>query len=107
MKKPFFRTMGFLVTVALILTTNLLGIKALATEDEDPVKNTETGNPPEGVWVGYEVSTERYVADVRIEHFGFIGGEFSRAVNVYDYRKCCTLTGKPYVGCSVGIKCTD
>lgn len=107
MKRPFSKTMGVLVVVAMILTGNLAGFKALATGDEDPVKTTESANPPDGVWIGYEVTTERYVSDVRIEHFGFIGGEFSRIVNVYDYRKCCILTGKDYVGCSAGVKCNN
>jgi len=103
----FSKKVGFIAAIVLLMVGNMLSMRAFSMDEGDQVKTTDNTNPPDGVWVGYELSSERVVVDTKLEHYGWIGGEFTRLVKVYDVRQCCLLTGRPYVGCSLGVKCSS
>lgn len=54
---------------------------------------------------GYVPSTYKKKTGYHIEHFGFIGGHFSRVINEYDTFACCKPTGNKMDGCSAPIIC--
>lgn len=98
---------GLMLVISLLMTGNMLSMKAFSMDEGDGVVTVDKNNPPDGVWVGYEVSHERVVVDTRLEQYGWLGGGFSRLVDVYEIRPCCQLTGRKFMGCSVGVKCSQ
>jgi len=95
-KNHFFKSIlaGLLLSFALILPAlNLLA--------EDPPKE----DPIHEILRGYTPGQAKVVTGYHIEHFGFLGGEFSKIIREYEYIRCCKKTNSMMDGCSVGVVC--
>jgi hypothetical protein len=105
MKKPSVRRIAFLLATGLVFTGNILGIRVIAVEGEDPVKRETTNQPPPNVWVGYELSHDKVLVGTRTEQYGWVGAYFTKVYNVYEIKDCCVFTGNKMFGCSAGVEC--
>ena len=75
--------------------TLVCGYSANVFADEDPKTDL-----PDDYRARYTPSQERIVTGYRVEHYGFIGGAFSRIVKEYSIQPCCKFTGSMMDGCS-------
>jgi hypothetical protein len=105
MKKTVLKRSALLILMAAILATNMIGINAFATGDGDPVQTTTSDDPPPGVLAGYMPSTQKIRTGEHIEHFGWVGGSFTRLVAEYTTAGCCLQTFRAMDGCSGLPKC--
>ncbi len=107
MKRTVLKKSAVLILILGILTINMIGINAFATGDGDPVQVTTSNDPPPGVLVGYMPSTQKIRTGEHIEHFGWVGGAFTRLVAEYEVIPCCKQTFRAMDGCSGLPKCEN
>jgi|GEM_PF-1207268 len=105
MKKKMKRLKNWSLLVLLVLLlANLISLKSWATGDGDTPQSGTSKVPP-NVKVGWRVGSERYIVNYRMEHFGWIGAEFSKFIPVYQFHDCCRYTGNKMDGCSAPVNC--
>lgn len=107
MRQLPFKRFAFLLVTGIIVTGNILGIRAMAIEEEDPVKRETTNQPPPNVWVGYELAHDKVLVGTRTEQYGWVGAGFTKVYNVYEVKECCLYTGNKMFGCSAGVECAQ
>lgn len=92
-------------SLKLVMATLLMGLcMALPTMNlraEDPPQD----DPNPDILRGYTPTTKKVVVGYHLEHYGWIGGHFSKIVRDYEFIRCCKATFQPMDGCSVGVKC--
>ena len=69
------------------------------------IRGTQTDNAGGEILSGYVPSSYKKETGYSIEHFGFIGGHFSKVVVEYDTFPCCKPTGNEMDGCSAPEIC--
>lgn len=91
--------MGYLLATLIILSANLVGITALATEDENTLQTGGSDDTPTGVLKGYTPVYDRIKTGEHFEYFGWAGAPFSRLVTDYSEVLCCKKTYRAMDGC--------
>lgn len=89
--------LGLIVTLTACMMT-LPGWNLRA--DEDP-KNQQDPD----IRRGYTPGTERVVTGYRLEHYGYLGGHFSRVIREYETVPCCKAASA-MDGCSLTRTCS-
>jgi len=106
MKTFKWKRLGFMLAILGILTGNLIGIRALATEDGVTGKTVGPDDPPDGVLEGYMPSHEKVKTGEHYEYGGWVGVPVYRiTVNEYSYLPCCRKTYRAMDGCKGLRKC--
>ena len=104
MKTLKWKRLGFFLAILGILTGNLIGISALATEDGTSGTDTGTGDAPAGVLVGYMPCVVKVKTGEHFESYGWVGVPvLTRLVTDYANVLCCKRTYRAMDGCK-GLK---
>lgn len=100
MKKINWKRLSFLLATVMILTGNLIGIRAMATDEGGSGGTTGDGDAPDGVLVGYMAVTQRIKTGEHIERWGgWVGVPFAHLVTDYSTSLCCLKTYRAMDGC--------
>jgi hypothetical protein len=100
MKTFKWKRLGFMLAILVILTGNLIGISALATQDSGMRKMNVTDDPPPGVLKGYTPAVERVKIGEHLEYWGgWVGVPFGHLVTDYSTTSCCMRTYRAMDGC--------
>lgn len=99
MKTSKWNRLGFILATLVILTGNLIGISALATENGNALVLSGPDDPPAGVLVGYTPAYIKVKTGEHFEYFGWVGAPFARLVNDYSEIYCCKRTYRSMDGC--------
>ena len=95
MKKLTWKKSGIMLALLAIMAGNMIGINAIAVNEGDKTN----GDAPDGVMVGYTPMLQKVKTGEHIEHWGWIGGFFTRLVSDYSYILCCQKTYRAMDGC--------
>ena len=98
MKKGKSRIIGLAVLLAFLLGANP---ETMAKD----IKVEPTLSDTVNIRRGFKADQYKKCTGYELEHFGFLGGEFSRVKRIYEFVNCCKPTGNEMDGCSAKEMC--